>query len=223
MSRPVTSPLTRRARAHLATASAAAASLFALAGCGAGVDAQTAEFYSPGDGVNAIAGDMRVLNALVVAPGEGGQDAVISMMVANDGTQPQAITEVLSDRFGPARITGERTVPARGAILYGVEGVQGRAILPGFTGKAGETVTLTVRFARNRPIDNLQTVILPPTGYYGDLKVQPAPPASPVITEPPITGPPPTGGRQAPVNPAGSPPVTDPAGVATGGAEVNNP
>ncbi len=191
----------------------AVASLALVAGtaaCGAGPDAQTQKFYSPGDGVNAVVGHMRVLNALVVAPGEGSQEAVISMALGNDSTAPETVEQVVTDKYGPVRLVGERTIPARGSVIYGAEASKNRAIIPGFTGKAGETVTLRFEFSRNAPVPALQTVVVPPTGYFDDLRIRPEPSATPSGT---ATG-------TAPVNPPGSPPVTSPSAPAgIGGAE----
>lgn len=199
----------RRTAAGRALLSAAAC-LTLLTGataCGAGFDAQTQEFYSPGDGVNAVVGHMRVLNVLVVAPGEEGQEAVLSMAIANDSTAPEEVRQILTDDYGPVRIVGDRTIPARGSVLYGGQASQNRATLPGFTGKPGETVTLRFEFARNEPIESLETVVVPPTGYFADLRIRPEP-STAVSPQPEF--------------PAGSPAVTAPSAPAgVGGAEPN--
>src|SRR4051812_47019575 len=104
---PVTRPFVPRFRLRLFAAGVLAACLVgSLAACGAGNNATTRHFYSPSDGVSAVVGTMRVLNALVVAPPQGGSGAVLTMLVANDGPAPEHITGISTDRFGPVQLSG---------------------------------------------------------------------------------------------------------------------
>lgn len=175
-----------------------------LVACGAGHDAVTARYYSPADGVSAVVGELRVLNALVVAPSSGGTSAVVSMMIANDGDQPETISRVTTEKFGEVAITGSRDVPAHGALVFGGPTGKGTATVNNFTAKSGETVTLDVEFAKSTPVRGLRTVVTPATGYYAGFVVTP-------------TAPVPTSAKASP------PQVSPGAPAGTGGANAANP
>lgn len=176
----------------------------ATAACGAGLNATTQKFYAPGDGVSRVQNDIRVLNALVVAPASGSSDATISMVVANDGDQPDTIKSIDAGGAGRVEISGAKEIPAHGALGFGAQSATSSALVRGFTGKAGEIVPLRIEFERGGTVSDLRTIVAPADGYYPGFQVTPTGSGFP--------------------SPAGSPsmPITPPAGTG-GGSPVESP
>jgi copper(I)-binding protein len=168
---------TRRPRRAPAVAAAAAVSLLAslLAGCSASFNATAVKPYAPADGIYAVSGDIRVLNALVVA-GDGGRTGVVSMTVANTGDQDDRLTGLTSPT-GTVQLSGDTTLPAGGAVRFGSD-TEASATISGMTRLAGESIRLRLTFARTQPI-TIDTVVVPATGDYAEL----TPSASPTPTE----------------------------------------
>jgi len=162
----------RPRRARVVAAAAAAVSL--LAGCSAGFGATTVKPYAPSDGILAESGDIRVLNALVVA-GDGGRTGVVSMTLANRGDRDDRLTGLTSPA-GTAELSGDTTLPAGGAVRFGT-GSDATATISGMTRLAGESIRLRLTFARTEPI-TIDTVVVPATGDYAEL----TPSASPTAT-----------------------------------------
>lgn len=135
-----------------------------LTGCAAGLDAQTAKPYSPGDGVLATSGDVRVLNALVVAA-DGSTTGLVSAGVANTGTSDDRLSGITSPQ-GAVALSGDTTIPAGGAISLGNGGSGGpTATVSGLTVKPGDEVVLRLMFSRAEPI-TVRTLVHPTDGYY---------------------------------------------------------
>lgn len=194
-------------RRPLAVAGAAVALAGTLAACGAGPNAVTRDYYAPADGVNAIVGSMRALNALVVSPAPGGDaTGFVTMGVGNNGTQPDTITRIVTDK-GPVELRGRREIPPQSVLLVGGPRAETQARIPNYTGKPGETVSMDIEFERN-PTIRLRTVSVSPTGYYKGFIVSPtAAPVTSVAASPAQT---------APAAPAGT-------GGANPGADRLNP
>ena len=110
---------TGRAR-RAAVASLALAAPLLLAGCGAGEDAQTQRVYSPADGVRTDAGDLSLLNALIVVPPAptGGADET------DAGTDAETDAETDTD----VEETQAEETPAEGAPAPG-EGAGAAGVL----------------------------------------------------------------------------------------------
>lgn len=179
----------------------------ATAACGAGLNATTSKFYAPGDGVSRVQNDIRVLNALVVASPPGGSDATISMVIANSGGQPDTIKSIDAGPAGRVEIQGAKEIPAKGALGFGGQSATSTAVVRGFSGKAGEFVSLRIELERNGTISDLRTIIAPPDGYYRGFEVTPtgsgfpSPAASPPM---PVTPPAGTGGGTPVASPSPS-------------------
>jgi copper(I)-binding protein len=165
---------TRRSRRALVVACAAAA-VSLLAGCASGFGATSIQPYAPADGILANSGDIRVLNALVVA-GDGGRTGVVSMTIANRGDQDDRLTGLTSPH-GSADLTGDATLPAGGAVRFGSD-TDVTATITGMTRLAGETIRLRLTFARTQPL-TIDTVVVEATGDYAEI----TPSASPTPTE----------------------------------------
>lgn len=97
----IRSPRRRAGRSRVALVALVAAGGVALAGCGAGQQAQTAEQRPTVDGTNAQAGDMALRNIAIEYPDGGryeqGSDARLRMVLVNEGMQPDALVEVRTD------------------------------------------------------------------------------------------------------------------------------
>ena len=152
------------------TALAAAVTASAvLGGCSAGFDATSAQPYAPSDGIIASSGDLRVLNALVVAA-EGADDGLVSMTVVNRGQQDDRITGITSPH-GSVTLVGDDELPAGGAVTFGAEDTT--ATLSGLEKDPGQGIELKVSFARAEPV-TLRTVVVPATDDYASLTPSPS-------------------------------------------------
>ena len=152
----------------------------ALTGCSSGFDATSTKDYAPSDGIVAGDGDIRVLNALVVAA-EDADEGVVSMTVANRGDTADRITGIESDA-GDVTLDGDTSLPPGAAVAFGTE--EASATVSGLSKDPGQAVELTIRFAKAEPI-TLRTVIVLATDDYASL----TPSAAPTPTETPSESP----------------------------------
>jgi hypothetical protein len=184
------------ARAAIAPVLALAAAT-AAAGCGAGVNATTQKFYAPADGVSRVQGDIRVLNALVVAPaeegGEGGA-ATIAMVIANDGTRPDRLISVDAGDAGEVVLSGPREIPAKGVLTFAGPTAEATAVIPEFRGHPGEIVSLSFTFERTGVVEGLRTIAVAADGYYEGFAVRPTATSLPTPAGSPVQTPSPTAG-----------------------------
>ena len=157
-----------RTRTRVVTALAAVlAAAPLLTACAAGRDAVTAKPYSPGDGVLATAGDVRVLNALVVAA-DGATTGLVSAGVANTGTSGDRLTGITSPQ-GAIALSGDTDIPAGGAISLGNGSSGGpTATVTGLTVKPGDEMVLRLTFSQAEPL-TIRTLVHPTDGYYDTL------------------------------------------------------
>lgn len=160
----------RRTRRTLSAAVAACA-LSVLAGCSSGFGATSAQPYAPSDGILADSGDIRVLNALVVAS-DGGRAGVLSMTVANRGTRDDRLTAVSTPDAGVS-FDGPLELPAGEAVPFTGSG-EASVTFTGLSRRAGETITIKLEFARTQPV-TLRTVVVAAEGEYADLTPAPSP------------------------------------------------
>ncbi len=122
----------------------------ALASCSLGTsnfDAQTNQFYTPGEGVNERSGGVDVLNALVVSDG-GGRGRFIAGLVNNSDTTDDALTEVKGAGDSGA-VSGTLSTPidvaADAFVQLADSGVE-PVVLEGEPIKAGRFIELTISF-----------------------------------------------------------------------------
>ena len=174
-----------RPRPSLLLATLAAVAALA-SGCGAGFDATARQSYAPAGGVQGSSGQMRVLNALVVAGDDGGRGVVL-MAVVNAGAEDEEITSVETDA-GSVDYTGSTTVPPGATVQLGAES-DPSATVRDLTAAPGETITVKVSFAGAEPI-SLRTVVVAAAGDYASVTLppepsplpSPSPPATPAET-----------------------------------------
>lgn len=161
--------------------------LSALSGCAAGFGAASSRPYAPSDGVQAESGDLKVLNALVVASGAG-TTGLVSTTIANTGDRDDRLTGLTSPD-GTVELTGSPDLPAGAAVLLGA-GTDLTATVSGLSRRAGETVTLEISFSRAEPV-TLHTVVVAATGIYAELTPPPStsPSPSPVGSASPSASP----------------------------------
>ena len=194
--------VSRRRPPHLVPLVAAFGVVVGLAtGCGAGFDAQARKVPGPQNGVNASSGQVRVLNAMVIAPEAEtaqatGSTGIVLMSVANDGNSDEEITSVQTNA-GTAEYVGPRSVPAGAILTFGAGSapsvtVRDLDLLP------GEEITVKVSFTNTDPV-NLRTLVLPATGDYSSV----TPSAEPTVTTTP--SPSGSGGQTTSRNPIASP------------------
>ena len=178
-------PRCRRPTVLLASLAAAAA---VTTGCGAGFDATALQSYAPADGVQGSSGQMRVLNALVVAPGEGsaGSAGVVIMAVVNGSSVDEEITSVETDA-GSVDYTGSTTIQAGGTVTFGA-GSDPAAVVDGLSAEPGEEITVKVSFAEAEPI-SLRTVVVSATGDYESVTLAPEPSPSTSLSPAPSPSP----------------------------------
>ena len=175
----------RRVGRALLAAVAAATTATLVAGCGAGFGAPGEKTYQPADGVNGNAGPIRVLDAVVVAPPDGG-DGVVVMSVINRGTEPDQLVSITSSQgqvetSSPAELTPQKPLmlSADSTPAYTVRGL---------SAQPGSFVDLQITFGRSGVL-NLRTVVVAATGYYSSITPAPVPSESPSGTESPSGSP----------------------------------
>jgi hypothetical protein len=153
------------ARGRAVRTAAAVAVTALLAGCAAGFEATSVEPYAPSDGIMADSGQIRVLNALVVATSTL-SSGVISATIVNRGEVDDRLTGITSPD-GTVDLTGRGDLPAADAVPLGAE-TDPSATISGLTKLPGETITLRVTFRRADPV-TIHTVVVPATGDYASI------------------------------------------------------
>jgi copper(I)-binding protein len=168
IARPVGTSVRRRPSTRLVAALAVAVVPVALAGCGAGQRAQTANEFSVVDGASANVGLMGVRNAGITAPADpagytkGGQ-ATLSMTVINNGNSADTLVSVTTPSAARATIAAPTptaaastaatattgiSVPANGAVAVGTATGSAKITLANLSARLvpGELVSVTMNF-----------------------------------------------------------------------------
>jgi copper(I)-binding protein len=163
---------TRRRTPALVTLAVIATVL--LTGCGAGFNATAVQPYAAGDGVEANSGDIRVINALVVAS-PSITSGVVSATIVNRGTQTDTLTGITSPD-GTVNLSGSATLVPGLPTTLGAD-TDPNAIITGITRLAGESITLHLTFRHAHPL-TVTTVVVAPNGPYASITASPSPTAS---------------------------------------------
>ena len=155
-------PAWRCPRRPAALVGAALASTLGLAGCSTGFGAQTTELYTAPDGTDVRDGDVEALNVLIVA-NDAGSGTLVAALV-NQTEQ--------SDRLDSVSATDPDLGPGAGAITVAdvsppldlppttlvqladpaVAAEIGPVVLEGDTVDAGQTLQVTLTFAKAAPV-----------------------------------------------------------------------
>ncbi|MFW6695230.1 hypothetical protein [Streptomyces sp. MAR4 CNX-425] len=168
-------------------ATALALSLAVLTACGAGNNAETLKINP--DNARASAGDIRIQNAVVIAPpAETDAPAAVSARIFNSGGQDQTLDRLaLVDGGAELELAGENgrggvVVPAGGSVMLGGEG-NASAVLPdGHDAGHGATKKLAFEFSKEGEV-RLAAFVVEDDGPYADFAATESP--SPLETEPP--------------------------------------
>jgi copper(I)-binding protein len=126
-----------------------------LAGCGAGQDAATARTRPSIPGVDANAGDIQVRNAVVEFSSEGyapGDDALVTLSIANDGEVPVTLTRASSDGAASVTVAGATQVGA-------VSPTSGAGLTPQVQVAPGQLFAVTLQLTDLRLAVNGATAI----------------------------------------------------------------
>ena len=134
--------------------------LTAVAGCGAGFDAQTNRVYTPAEGVRVRVGDIELLNVLVVVPARpeagseasaspeaGGASGVVLMTIANRGQRADSLSGVQARDVEGTGIEGPKEVTPRGVLRVGTGTGDTQVTLRGLKPGPGSIVELRVVLA----------------------------------------------------------------------------
>lgn len=159
------------------TIAAAVTAATLLGSCSSGFDATSVQPYAPSDGILAESGDIRVLNALVVAA-EGADSGLITLTIANRGDRDDRLTAITSPAGG-VEIDGDDALPAGGALTLGAD-TPTTATISSLGAEPGQTVELKISFSRAEPV-TLRTVVVPATGDYASLTPSPTPTFTPLL------------------------------------------
>jgi hypothetical protein len=163
---------TRRVRV-LPTAAAAVAAVSLLAGCSAGFEATSIKPYAPSDGVLANTGQLRILNALVVASPDI-TTGVVSAVIVNRGGHADRLTGLTSPD-GTVDLTGGGTIRPGSSVHLGA-GTNPAATISNLTALPGETITLRMTFGTADPV-SVRTLVIPAKGQYATITPGPTTPA----------------------------------------------
>jgi hypothetical protein len=143
----------------------------ALAGCGTNFNAPTDQVYNPARGVNDRSGEVDVLDALVVSPGDG-TGTVVATLVNNDVANDDKLLKVTVDGTD-AHINaaaGDADIPAGGHNNLGISGAvsasSGQIV-------AGTFVDVTFTFERAEAI-TVEAPVVPHEGDFANVPVKQA-------------------------------------------------
>ena len=172
-------------RLHKLAVVAALCGPIALAGCSADDLPDAQQVRAVADGVEADSGPIRVLNALVVAPEEGGV-GVVSMTIANRGNEPERLTAVtLGANQGTVELPSPVDIDAGDAVTFGADENSGpTAVIRDLKVEPGASVSMRLRFQNTAGVD-LRTLVVPAVGEYASITPAPAAVPSPTPTPTP--------------------------------------
>jgi hypothetical protein len=122
--------------------------------------------------VIADSGQLRVLDAVVVSSSGSGR-GVLSMTLVNRGDRDDTLTAITSPG-GRVDLTGNRALAAGSSVIFGA-GTDPAATVESLARTPGQTIGLTLEFARTNPIV-LRTVIVDPNGAYASVTPGPETP-----------------------------------------------
>ena len=146
-----------------------------LSGCGAGFDATTRQPYAPSDGILANAGDIRLMNMLVVSAENSRQGLVVGTL-ANRGKTDDRLVAIESPS-GTVDLGSGIDLPGEGAVPLSAAAGQ-QVLISALSKQPGQTVELRFVFEENKPAD-ITTVIVPPDGPYATITPSPVATLSP--------------------------------------------
>jgi copper(I)-binding protein len=131
-----------------AVATVAAVALVPLAGCAAGVRAETSRERPTIDGIGSAVGTLSIRNAYVGGPAENGASAPVLLSVFNNGTEPDRLVGISSPVAGSSSVPADTTLAPGGQQLFYTAGRTPR--LTGLTSavKPGQIVPVVLSFEK---------------------------------------------------------------------------
>jgi hypothetical protein len=141
-----------------------------LSSCGTSFGAPTDQVYNPSRGVDDRAGEVDVLNALVVT-GSDGSGTLVATLVDNDQVNADALKGVVGagqDAALTGKVAGDATIPAGGLLNLATQGdvtLRGKRIVP------GNFVQITLSFDRAGSATLDVPVVSSSDPDYADVKV----------------------------------------------------
>ncbi len=136
------------------------------AGCYQGFDNTVNTQDATGNGTDLEVGDLKVLDATLVADEAGTGVASLSTTIVNDGVVDESLVSVTAQLGGPGVITGTLDIPAGASLRIGAPG-DPTIIFSGMQARAGQWETLTFTFSSSGSASR-SIAVVPPTGYYAD-------------------------------------------------------
>jgi copper(I)-binding protein len=131
--------------------------LATLTGCGAGIEAQTQQPYSPTIGTTTEIGPIHIANVVIVASVDGGLAEVYASFV-NNSADEDSLTGIAVSDSGPVTLPdGPIPVPQYVNVVLGPGGT--RVFVHDMKGKVGDVakVTITMRDNGQATVDALIT------------------------------------------------------------------
>ena len=137
-----------------------------VSGCYQGFDNTVNSQSATGNGTDFEVGDLKVLDATLVADEAGTGIASLSVTITNDGEVDESLQSVTAQLGGPGAVTGTLDVPSGTSLRLGAPG-DPSIIFTGMQARAGQWETLTFTFSSSGSASRSVTVVAP-TGYYAE-------------------------------------------------------
>ncbi|HSP37404.1 MAG TPA: hypothetical protein VLR26_06600 [Frankiaceae bacterium] len=183
-----------------AVAAVAAVALLPLAGCAAGVRAETSRERPTVDGIGGAIGTLTIRNAYIGGPAEVGGSAPLLLSVFNGGTEPDRLVSVSAPDAGSVTLPADTTLAPGGQQLFYTADRTPR--LTGLTSRVrlGEIVPVVLAFERAGELRMTLPVSPAPTGLLAapsSAGATPSATATPAVPSAPSQG--------TPASPSASP------------------
>lgn len=147
----------------IASALLAGALIITLTGCANGDDAPTRMIKQVTDGVEAVSGEVKATNVLLVAQADG--SAVLIATVVNNGSATDSIQSITANGIQGIKAPIDLTTAAP-AIFSGPSANQS-VVFPGLNLKASQHATIEFTFATAAPI-KLNALVREQSGIYAN-------------------------------------------------------
>lgn len=179
-------------RTLTSAAAVAAVAACTTTACGNGADVAISRDFNAGDGMTQTKGQVRVLNALVVAPPQRDGAAVLSMRIVGLGGAGDKLLRVTVGGASTA-FTGTTTLTGRGALsVGGPDATTQITTTGGGAPVAGTASRISMLWQRAGTLD-VTTTVVSADGYYAGITASPtSAPSTPGVVptpEPTTTGP----------------------------------
>lgn len=187
-----------------AVVAVAAVAFVPLAGCAAGVRAETSRERPSVDGIGGAIGTLSIRNAYVGGPADNGGSAPVLLSVYNDGSEPDRLVSVTSPEAGSSTVPSDTSLPSGGSQLFFSAGRTPR--LTGLTSALapGQIVPIVLNFERAGELQmSVPVVAVPPEVLSGGGSASPSASATPSAPTSPGASASPSSGASA--SPSASP------------------